>query len=1533
MALIYQYASSVISYSSQWSSLDNSASQALGASDVASYGGSPLAWAPSSMNGTIETLTLGFSTPVYLSNLWIYENYGNGFVTNVELLSTDNIYNQWWSGFDNASVGIASAFNIYEIAGQTNYLVKGVRITVDTNHTADWEEIDAIQISGYTITDDFVANMATTGYVSVGYPSTGNIETGGDSDWFYVYLTANKQYQFDLKGSPTGDGTLSDPALQLMNPSGVLVTSDDDSGTGFNSQILYTVPSSGYYYLAAAGSTTSGTGTYTVAVTDVTQVTDDFSASTSTLGFVNVGSAGTGNIETAGDSDWFYVYLTANKQYQFDLKGSPTSEGTLADPNLQLMNASGILVTSDDDSGAGFNSQILYTVSSSGYYYLAATSHDTSATGTYTVAVTDVTPVIDDFSANTVTTGSVAIGSASTGNLETVGDNDWFKVYLTANNQYQFDLKGSSTSEGTLSDPDLQLMDSSGAFITSDGDSGTGYNSLISYTAPSSGYYYLGATSYAAGATGTYTLAATAVTTDDYLANTSTTGSVSVGYSSTGNVETGGDNDWFYVYLTANKQYQFDLKGSPTSEGTLSDPVLQLMNSSGTLITSDDDSGTGYNALILYTASSSGYYYLGAAGNSANATGTYTLAVTEAGNNLPTGDVTITGTSQQGQILTAANTLADADGLGTVSYQWQANGVSITGATANTYTLTQAEVGKTITVVAGYTDLRGTAETKTSSATSAVANVNDLPTGAVTITGTVSQGQTLTAGNTLADADGLGTISYQWQANGAAITGATANTYTLTQAQVGKTITVVAKYTDALGTAESKTSSATSAVANVNDLPTGTVSITGTARQGQTLTAGNTLADVDGLGSISYQWRANGAAITGASARTYTLTQAEVGKTITVLAAYTDQLGAAESKASSATSAVANINDLPTGAVTITGTATQGQTLTVGNTLADADGLGTISYQWRANGAAIAGATANSYTLTQAQVGKTITVLAAYTDLLGAAESKASSATTAVANVNDLPSGEVTITGTLKQGQTLTVANTLADADGLGVIHYQWQANGVAISGATADTYTLTLAEVGKTISAVAGYTDLLGTAESVSSASTSSVVPNKPSFIITKNDLSTNEDGDIAKISVQLATAPTRDVSITFTSSDLTEGTVTNPTLTFNSSNWSKAQTFTVTGQNDYLNDGNQPYFINAAVTSSDVNYRQIPIDPIVITNGEDVTAADDARIPQGTARDVPIKLYGDTQVDTSVIVDGFFKPISSFNDNDQLHGLDGKDTLYGGNLQDDLSGGIGNDLLYGGNDEDFLYGEDGNDVLYGEQDADHLEGGAGNDTLDGGLAIDTMIGGDGNDTYYLGYENDVIDDQGLPADVDTVIMPYNLKSYALPKGIENGAIDAGTQASNLSGNTSNNGLKGNDGNNVLSGLVGRDSLFGGSGSDILIGGTDNDTLSGGAGKDIFKFNAPLANNTDKITDFKVVDDTIQLDNAFFVKLTKTGVLTTANFVKGGSAHDANDYIIYNPTSGAVTYDADGSGAGAGVQVVLLGVNLLLTNADFVVI
>lgn len=119
--------------------------------------------------------------------------------------------------------------------------------------------------------------------------------------------------------------------------------------------------------------------------------------------------------------------------------------------------------------------------------------------------------------------------------------------------------------------------------------------------------------------------------TDDYGATISTAGAVSVGGSTTGNIEEAADTDWFAVTLTAGHTYQINLKGSDSNGGTLTDALIEgLYNASGSLIsgTSDDDSGTGDDSLLTYGCTSTGTYYIAAAGYGSD-TGTYTLSVTD----------------------------------------------------------------------------------------------------------------------------------------------------------------------------------------------------------------------------------------------------------------------------------------------------------------------------------------------------------------------------------------------------------------------------------------------------------------------------------------------------------------------------------------------------------------------------------------------------------------------------------------------------------------------------------------------------------------------------------------------------------------------------------------------------------------------------------------------------------------------------------------------------------------------------------------
>ncbi len=281
--------------------------------------------------------------------------------------------------------------------------------------------------------------------------------------------------------------------------------------------------------------------------------------------------------------------------------------------------------------------------------------------------------------------------------------------------------------------------------------------------------------------------------------------------------------------------------------------------------------------------------------------------------------------------------------------------------------------------------------------------------GKVGISGTPTQKQTLTANVT--DADGLSgvTINYQWQqlsgGTWSNISGATAKTLSLQQAQVGKQVRVNTTYTDVLGSSENILSSATAAIANVNDA--GTVAITGTAAQNQTLTANVT--DPDGLSgvTVNYQWQQlNGSTwsnITNATAKTFTLQAAQVGKQVRVRAIYTDALGSSENVLSPATDPVGDVSNNNAGKVILKGSATVGADLS--QTVFDADGLTGVSfsYQWQrfVNNlwTNITGniAQSKSLTLTTALLGLQVRVLVSYIDALGSSEKVTSSGVTIAA--------------------------------------------------------------------------------------------------------------------------------------------------------------------------------------------------------------------------------------------------------------------------------------------------------------------------------------------------------------------------------------------------------------------------------------------------------------------------------------------------------------------------------------------------------
>jgi uncharacterized protein (TIGR01370 family) len=311
----------------------------------------------------------------------------------------------------------------------------------------------------------------------------------------------------------------------------------------------------------------------------------------------------------------------------------------------------------------------------------------------------------------------------------------------------------------------------------------------------------------------------------------------------------------------------------------------------------------------------------------------------------------------------------------------------------------------------------------------------------------------------------------------------------------------------------------------------------------------------------------------------------------------------------------------------------------------------------------------------------------------------------------------------------------------------------------------------------------------------------------------------------------------------------------------------------------------------------------------------------------------------------------ISGGDGNDVLVGDSGNDTLSGGNGADELYGGLGNDvfitasrgttivefanegidevrasssifvlpdnvenLTYAGTGNFVGFGNALNNVITGGAGFDGLIGDAGDDTIRGGAgAANELIGGTGNDRYVVEVAGDTIIEYAGEG-IDTVSTA--LASYTLRTNVENLTF-TGTGSFSGVGTAENNAITGGAGADTLVGLDGNDVLTGGSGADLLLGGN---------GADQFRYNGGET-GYDRIIDFTPGTDKIALAITGFAR---TGTL---QFISGGApvATTANSTFLYDVNTGIVSYDADGNGAGAAVQLAQLNTGLTLTVSDFV--
>jgi Domain of unknown function (DUF4347)/Domain of unknown function (DUF4082) len=455
--------------------------------------------------------------------------------------------------------------------------------------------------------------------------------------------------------------------------------------------------------------------------------------------------------------------------------------------------------------------------------------------------------------------------------------------------------------------------------------------------------------------------------------------------------------------------------------------------------------------------------------------------------NIP-GSITLSGTTSQGNTLTASVT--DPNGLNgvTITYQWQqsSNGTTWTnvpGATSQTLALDSSLVGQQVRTNAIYTDALGASENVLSSATNPIAVVS--PTQSLFTTQTPLQANATDGSGSAGDYE----LGMEFRS---------AKAGTIDAVRFYKAASETGTH---VGKIWSSTGTLLASVTFTNETASGW--------QQQALTtpiaiAANTTYVVSVNANTHYVVTPNGIATTLTNGDISAIADGSNGLYNTTPANFPTQSYQNSNYFRDIvfTPTPSNPTNNP-GSVALSGTLTQSQTLTA--TVTDQDGLAgnPVNYQWQqsSNGTTwtnIAGATNQTFTLTQTQVSQQVRARAIYSDALGSPETVFSNATTPVTNVNDL--GIVAISGITSQGSTLSAS--VIDLDGLtaATVAYQWQqsSNGTTwtnIAGATVSSLTLDSTYIGKQVRVNASYVDTFGNSENISSDATNTIATSTTLF------------------------------------------------------------------------------------------------------------------------------------------------------------------------------------------------------------------------------------------------------------------------------------------------------------------------------------------------------------------------------------------------------------------------------------------------------
>lgn len=439
-------------------------------------------------------------------------------------------------------------------------------------------------------------DCSSASFLALNSSVSASISPAGDQDFFRIEVVTPGVLRVFTTGSTDTYGTLRNSACAT-------IAFDDDRGEGLNFLISGSI-SPGTYYVSVRHFSASRTGNYNLRV-EFEASGDDHGDTCSSATAVSLNSTSNGQINAPGDQDYFRIQVPSSGRIRVFTSGNTDTFGN-------LRNSGCTSIVSNDDSGAGLNFLIEGTVAA-GTYYVSVRHFSPYSTGSYSLRIEFEAAAADDHGNSCASATALSLNTVRGGQIEVPGDQDYFRIQIPAAGRIRVFTTGSTDTFGNL-------RDSSCLIIAGDDDRGEGRNFLIEGTILA-GTYYISVRHYSASSTGAYTLHVEfeQSVSDDHGDSCSSATSVGLNSSIGGQIEAGGDQDYFRIQVPAGGTLTVSTSGTTDTFGNLRDS--QCIS-----FAADDDRGAGFNFLIVQ-AVNPGTYYVSVRHYSSLGTGSYTLNV------------------------------------------------------------------------------------------------------------------------------------------------------------------------------------------------------------------------------------------------------------------------------------------------------------------------------------------------------------------------------------------------------------------------------------------------------------------------------------------------------------------------------------------------------------------------------------------------------------------------------------------------------------------------------------------------------------------------------------------------------------------------------------------------------------------------------------------------------------------------------------------------------------------------------------------